>query len=56
MALFLDMVKDNGGPISYSDKSALEKTEKGWRKNSCPFYCGRVKTFDTKDHITAFVE
>lgn len=26
--LFLGIVKDNGSAVSYSDKSALEKTEK----------------------------
>lgn len=26
--LFLGIVEDNGSPISYADKSALEKTQK----------------------------
>lgn len=54
--LFLGIVKDNGSPTSYSDKSALEKTEEGWGKNSHLFYCRWVKTFDTKGHLTLFIE
>lgn len=50
--LFLRLVRDNASPVSYLDKSAPEKTEKGQGKNSHPFYCHRVKTFDTKRHIT----
>lgn len=51
-SLFLGLIGDNAGPLSYSDKSPPEKTEKGQGKNSHPFYCHGVKMFDTKVHIT----
>lgn len=40
----------------FSDKSALEKTEEGWREISHPFFCNRVKVFDTKALATVFAE
>lgn len=52
--LFLGLVRDNAGPLSYSDKRAPEKTEKGQGKTSHTFYCHGAKKFDTKGRIPLF--